>query len=76
MNEEQTQVSDTIDIKNSQLYISDIEKLIKNRQNFKYYYEIYNDELYSLILLTLSHKSFNKKEAKQFCKEIFKHKFF
>ncbi|WP_404317243.1 GGDEF domain-containing protein [Malaciobacter canalis] len=76
MNEEQTQVSDTIDIENSQLYICDIERLVSSRQKFKYYYEIYNDELYSLILLTLTHKSFNKKEAKQLCKEILRHKSF
>lgn len=68
------QISDTIDIENSELYLSDIKALINDEKKFEQYYDKHKENLYTLILLTLTHISFEEARAKELFGEILKHK--
>lgn len=70
----QSQISNTMDIEKSELYMSDIQQMLKDEKMFQRYEQVYKNKLYSLILLTLTHKSFDEDQAIILFKDIIKHK--
>lgn len=71
---EKNQISDTIDIEKSELYMSNIHNILQDEKKFEQYKKRYKNRLYTLILLTLTHKSFDEKEAKEIFEGILAHK--
>ena len=71
---EQKQVVNAINLEKSELCISDIYNIINNEKNFSHYEKKYKNRLYSLIILSLTHKSFDELEAKNLFEAILKHK--
>lgn len=71
---EEKQISDAINIEKSNLSLSDILKITQDKNRFQQYYDKYKDKLYGLILLTLTHKSFEEDKAKIIFEEILQHK--
>jgi diguanylate cyclase (GGDEF)-like protein len=69
-----SKVSETIEVEKSQLHILDIKAISKNDEVRKQFEDDYKDNLYSLILLTLTHKSFEEQEAKKLFNGILEHK--
>ena len=62
---EQEHILDAINIDKSELYMSDIQDIVKDKKKFEHYLKKNKDEFFSLILLTLTHKSFDEDEAKE-----------
>ena len=71
---EQEHILDAINIDKSELYMSDIQDIEKDKKKFEHYLEKNKDEFFSLILLTLTHKSFDEDEAKEIFEAILNHK--
>ncbi len=71
---EQEHILNAIDIDKSELYMSDIQEIVKDKKKFEHYLEKNKDEFFSLILLTLTHKSFDEDEAKEMFEAILNHK--
>jgi len=71
---EQEHILNAIDIDKSELYMSDIQEIVKDKKKFEHYLEKNKDEFFSLILLTLTHKSFDEDEAKDLFEAILNHK--
>ena len=71
---EQEHILDAINIDKSELYMSDIQEIVKDKKKFEHYLEKNKDEFFSLILLTLTHKSFDEDEAKEMFEAILNHK--
>lgn len=71
---EQEHILDAINIDKSELYMSDIQEIVKDKKKFEHYLEKNKDEFFSLILLTLTHKSFDEDEAKDLFEAILNHK--
>ncbi len=69
----ESKVHEAIEIEKSELHILDIKAIINNDEVYKQYKKKYQDNLYSLILLTLTHKSFDHQEAKELFHSIVKH---
>ena len=71
---EQEHNLDAINIDKSELYMSVIQEIVKDKKKFEHYLEKNKDEFFSLILLTLTHKSFDEDEAKEMFEAILNHK--
>ncbi|WP_286682836.1 GGDEF domain-containing protein [Sulfurospirillum sp. MES] len=71
---EQEHILDAINIDKSELYMSDIQDIVKDKKKFEHFLEKNKDEFFSLILLTLTHKSFDEDEAKDLFEAILNHK--
>ncbi len=71
---EEEHILDAINIDKSELYMSDIQEIVKDKKKFEHYLEKNKDEFFSLILLTLTHKSFDEDEAKEMFEAILNHK--
>lgn len=71
---EQSLVTDVINMEKSELCIFDIQDIINDEKKFSQYEKKYQNKLYSLMLLSLTHKSFDEKEAKNLFEAILKHK--
>lgn len=71
---EQEHILDAINIDKSELYMSDIQDIVKDKKKFEHYLKKNKDEFFSLILLTLTHKSFDEDEAKEMFEAILNHK--
>lgn len=67
------QIDNLIEIEDSSLTIKDINEIVKDKNIFDFFKRKYQDQFYSTILRTITHKNFDENHAEQLYKEIIIH---